>query len=158
MIFMDAGCPFSEEHQSWCDMLVESVSVQPLARVSKLITTKTKELKSLWIEQSATLLRRFWRGTISRSTFPSFLARSSFGTLVQLPVSTAENLHSGSLRILLNLPVQYQLLRRCASSQASQICLAQLQLPAIRCTLHSSIRKGSELDKSNKYKREEEKC
>lgn len=42
---MDAECSFSKEHQSWCDMLVESVSVQPLARVSKLIHKKEKRAK-----------------------------------------------------------------------------------------------------------------
>lgn len=42
---MDAGCQFSREHQSWCDMQVESVGVQTLARVSKLIHNKEKRSK-----------------------------------------------------------------------------------------------------------------
>ena len=44
--------------------------------------------------------------------FASVLARSSSGTLVQQLVFTAENLHSGSVHVLLNLAVQYKFTKK----------------------------------------------
>lgn len=60
----------------------------------------------------SSLLRRFRRGTIPRSIFASVLARSSSGPLVQLQVFTGENLHSGSIHVLLNLAVQYKFTKK----------------------------------------------
>lgn len=40
------------------------------------------------------------------------LAKTSSGTLVQLLVFTAENLHSGSVHVFLNLAVQYKFTKK----------------------------------------------